>query len=64
MDFEYQYVPDTQDDVDESEGAPILDIPQRKIIAIEHPCVLINLDKGLDTFGMDPDFQKVYTPLF
>ncbi|KAI1205921.1 uncharacterized protein F4807DRAFT_440974 [Annulohypoxylon truncatum] len=59
MELEYQYVADGQYDVDDSEGAPILDVPQRKIVAIEHPCVLINLDKGLDTFGVDPDFQKL-----
>ncbi|KAI1771854.1 hypothetical protein F4818DRAFT_192179 [Hypoxylon cercidicola] len=40
-------------------GAPVFDVPDRKIVAIEHPCVVMNLDKGLSTFGPEPDFQKL-----
>lgn len=50
---------DEVDDADDSAGAPIFEVPPRKIVAIEHPCVILNLDKGLATFGPDPDFQKV-----
>lgn len=51
--------PDTLDDENDQTGAPIFDVPDRKMVAIEHPCVVINLDKGLATFGPEPDFQKV-----
>ncbi len=47
------------DDASDTNGAPILEVPHRKIVAIEHPCVILNLDKGLATFGQEPDFQKV-----
>ncbi|KAI4867715.1 hypothetical protein F4820DRAFT_412535 [Hypoxylon rubiginosum] len=51
--------PDTLDDENDQTGAPIFDVPDRKMVAIEHPCVVINLDKGLATFGPEPDFQKL-----
>ncbi|KAI0376549.1 hypothetical protein F5Y04DRAFT_209826 [Hypomontagnella monticulosa] len=47
---------------DEPLGAPIFEVPQRKIVAIEHPSVIVNLDKGLATFGPEPDFQKLLIP--
>ncbi|KAI1654887.1 hypothetical protein F4813DRAFT_368800 [Daldinia decipiens] len=56
---ESYYVDDEVDDADDSAGAPIFEVPPRKIVAIEHPCVILNLDKGLATFGPDPDFQKL-----
>ncbi|KAI1093982.1 hypothetical protein F5B19DRAFT_97272 [Rostrohypoxylon terebratum] len=59
MDVDYEHTNEDQYENDDLEDAPILDVPQRKIVAIEHPCVVINLDKGLDTFGVDPDFQKL-----
>ncbi|KAI1414310.1 hypothetical protein F5Y13DRAFT_19548 [Hypoxylon sp. FL1857] len=56
---EEPYYHDNLDDVDYPSGAPSFDVPQRKIVAIEHPCVVLNLEKGLATFGPDPDFQKL-----
>ncbi|KAI0834139.1 hypothetical protein F5Y06DRAFT_289951 [Hypoxylon sp. FL0890] len=53
------YYRDDSDDIDYPTGAPSFEVPQRKIVAIEHPCVVLNLDKGLATFGQDPDFQKL-----
>ncbi|KAI1468943.1 RNA polymerase III transcription factor IIIC subunit-domain-containing protein [Daldinia caldariorum] len=50
---------DEVDDADDSGGAPIYEVPPREIIAIEHPSVILNLDKGLATFGSDPNFQKL-----
>ncbi|OTB05213.1 hypothetical protein M426DRAFT_320028 [Hypoxylon sp. CI-4A] len=55
---EYEYQSYTSDDTNESTSAPIFEVPERKIVAIEHPCIVMNLDKGLATFGRDPDFQK------
>ncbi|RYO98275.1 hypothetical protein DL764_007141 [Monosporascus ibericus] len=40
-------------------AAPTLDLPSRKIVAIEHPCIIQNIDKGLDTFGPQPNFRSV-----
>ena len=39
--------------------APVFDLPSRKVVAIEHPCVVLNLDKGLDVFGPSPEFHTV-----
>ncbi|XXH00461.1 hypothetical protein Hte_006806 [Hypoxylon texense] len=51
--------PESLDDDNGQAGAPIFDVSDRKIVAIEHPCVVMNLDKGLATFGPEPDFQKL-----
>ncbi|KAI2609267.1 hypothetical protein GGR54DRAFT_618412 [Hypoxylon sp. NC1633] len=50
---------EVDDDADDPSSAPILEIAQKKILAIEHPCVLLNLDKGLATFGQEPGFHKL-----
>ncbi|KAI0169518.1 hypothetical protein GGR52DRAFT_550383 [Hypoxylon sp. FL1284] len=55
---EYEEMPGLDGDSDQP-AAPIFDVPDRKIIAIEHPCIVMNLDKGLATFGRNPDFQKL-----
>lgn len=39
--------------------APAFKIPSRTIAAVEHPFLIQNLDKGLDTFGPNPQFQSV-----
>ncbi|KAI1334774.1 hypothetical protein F5Y15DRAFT_400313 [Xylariaceae sp. FL0016] len=41
------------------ESAPIFGIQSRKIVAIEHPCIVRNLDNGLKSFGPKPDFHKL-----
>lgn len=46
-------------DPDSSRVAPTFDLSPRKIVAIEHPCVVLNLDKGLDLFGPQPNFHTV-----
>lgn len=51
--------PESPYDDNDQADAPIFEIPDRKIVAIEHPAVVVNLDKGLATFGPDPDFQKL-----
>ncbi|KAI0196734.1 RNA polymerase III transcription factor IIIC subunit-domain-containing protein [Xylaria flabelliformis] len=40
-------------------SAPIFEVPERKIVAIDHPCILLNLDNGLRSFGPKPDFRKL-----
>lgn len=42
-----------------AEVAPTFDLSSRRIVAIEHPCVILNLDKGLDVFGPKPNFESV-----
>ncbi|KAI0456774.1 RNA polymerase III transcription factor IIIC subunit-domain-containing protein [Xylaria acuta] len=39
--------------------APTFEVPERKIIAVDHPCILLNLENGLRSFGPKPDFQKL-----
>lgn len=39
--------------------APAFKIPSRTIAAVEHPFLIQNLDKGLNTFGPNPQFQSV-----
>lgn len=57
---------DDQDDAERAElddeeipQAPSFKIPSRTISAVEHPCIIKNLDKGLETFGPNPQFQSV-----
>lgn len=40
-------------------SAPTFEVPKRKIIAVEHPCIVLNLENGLRSFGPRPDFHKV-----
>ncbi|CAJ2508261.1 Uu.00g094470.m01.CDS01 [Anthostomella pinea] len=42
-----------------STSAPIFEVPERKIVAVEHPCILRNLDNGLNAFGPDPNFRRL-----
>jgi hypothetical protein len=39
--------------------APAFKIPSRTIAAVEHPFLIQDLDKGLGTFGPNPQFQSV-----
>lgn len=39
--------------------APVYEVSQRKVVAIEHPCIIKNLDRGIKSFGPNPKFQKV-----
>ncbi len=39
--------------------APIFKVPSRKIIAVEHPMVVQNIDNGIKTFGNSRPFQRV-----
>jgi hypothetical protein len=40
-------------------SVPTLEVPERKIVAVDHPCMLLNLENGLKSFGPKPEFQKV-----
>jgi len=39
--------------------APVYEVSQRKVVAIEHPCIIKNLDRGIKSFGPNPKFQNV-----
>lgn len=45
--------------VDDAGIAPRLTIPAAKIVAIEHPSPVYNLEAGLQSFGPHPKFDKV-----
>lgn len=40
-------------------AAPYFEAPPQKIVAVEHPFVVKNVDNALKTFGRDPNFQRV-----
>jgi hypothetical protein len=40
-------------------AAPYFEAPQQKIVAVEHPFVIRNVDNGIKSFGRDPNFQRV-----
>ncbi|KAI1180835.1 hypothetical protein F4777DRAFT_527164 [Nemania sp. FL0916] len=40
-------------------SAPVLDVPERKIVAVDHPCILLSLENGLRSFGPEPNFKKL-----
>ncbi|KAK8032432.1 hypothetical protein PG990_002166 [Apiospora arundinis] len=39
--------------------APVYEVSTRKVIAIEHPCIIQNLDRGIKSFGSTPEFHKL-----
>ncbi|KAH8664153.1 RNA polymerase III transcription factor IIIC subunit-domain-containing protein [Xylariales sp. PMI_506] len=40
-------------------AAPYFEAPPRKFVAVEHPCVIYNVDKAIESFGRNPDFQRL-----
>ncbi|KAI9707780.1 MAG: tau 95 subunit of transcription factor TFIIIC [Candelina mexicana] len=48
----------TQSKVHVGTATPWLTIPGRAIVSVEHPCIIKNIDKGLQTMGDDSDIQK------
>ncbi|KAI0969721.1 RNA polymerase III transcription factor IIIC subunit-domain-containing protein [Xylaria arbuscula] len=44
-------------------SAPTFEVPERKIIAVDHPCIVVNLENGLRSFGPKPNFQKLVDDL-
>lgn len=41
------------------QAAPIFNIPSRKLVAVEHPMIIMNLDNGIQTFGSNLPFERV-----
>jgi general transcription factor 3C polypeptide 5 (transcription factor C subunit 1) len=39
--------------------APRYLIPTRRLGALEHPLIVKNVDKAIDTFGVNPSLQAV-----
>ena len=48
---------------EDGETAPTYTIPSRRLGALEHPMIIKNLDKGINTFGQNNAFQAVCLPL-
>ncbi|KAI3334973.1 RNA polymerase III transcription factor IIIC subunit-domain-containing protein [Ustulina deusta] len=44
-------------------SAPTFEVPKRKIVAVDHPCIVLNLENGLRSFGSKPNFQKLVDEL-
>jgi general transcription factor 3C polypeptide 5 (transcription factor C subunit 1) len=44
---------------DEQQQAPWLPIPSRAISAVEHPCIVKNIDKGILSLGGPVKLSKV-----
>ncbi|RKF75272.1 General transcription factor 3C polypeptide 5 [Golovinomyces cichoracearum] len=41
------------------QAAPIFNIPSRKLVAVEHPMIIMNLDNGIQTFGSNLPFERI-----
>lgn len=62
-----QYDQEDEDDQDDELGqdeeetpqAPSFKIPSRTIAAVEHPFLVMDLTKGLETFGPNPQYRSV-----
>lgn len=50
---------DDEYDDDEPREAPTFMIPSRTIAAVEHPFMVVNTDKALETFGVNPQYRSV-----
>lgn len=48
-----------EEEEEEQLQAPAYKIPSRTIAAVEHPFLIMDVDKGLDTFGPNPQYQSV-----
>ncbi|KAI1284671.1 hypothetical protein F5Y07DRAFT_347400 [Xylaria sp. FL0933] len=52
-----------EQDISAPMSAPTFEVPERKIVAIDHPCIVVDLEKGLRSFGPKPNFQKLVDDL-
>lgn len=50
---------DQDDEDEEAPQAPSFMIPSRTISAVEHPFLVMNVDKALDSFGPKPQYDSV-----
>lgn len=47
-----------------SRTAPSYPIPSRRIVTVEHPAIIKNVDKAIDTLRGNTGISKVRIPLF
>lgn len=40
-------------------AAPYFEVPNQKIAALEHPCLVHDVDNAVKSFGLNPNFHKV-----
>ncbi|KAH9901826.1 hypothetical protein F4778DRAFT_127272 [Xylariomycetidae sp. FL2044] len=52
-----------EDESSKSDGAPSLEVPNKKIVAVEHPFVVLDLDKGLNSFGPQVNYRRLVDDL-
>jgi general transcription factor 3C polypeptide 5 (transcription factor C subunit 1) len=43
----------------EDAAAPIFDVPDREVVALEHPMIIQNLENAIKTFGTNRPFLRV-----
>ena len=41
------------------DGLPIYTVPQQRIVSIEHPCIVANLDNALKSLGGEQQLKDV-----
>lgn len=51
--------PESFSSEEEDKSAPTYQIPSTRLAALEHPCVVMDLDNAMKTFGSQPQFQSV-----
>lgn len=39
--------------------APVLEVPDKRVVSVEHPCIVRNLDKALKSMGGEPRMKHV-----
>lgn len=43
----------------EPSTAPIYNVPQERVVSIEHPCIVRNFDNGIKSLGGEPQMKHV-----
>ncbi|KAI0123059.1 putative RNA polymerase III transcription factor subunit [Xylariales sp. AK1849] len=49
-----------RDPTQNPDAAPYFEVPPQKICAIEHPFIVKNVDKAIESFGTDPNFHRLF----
>ena len=55
------YAMDSTDSRSQPETAETLTVPQERIVCVEHPCIVKNIDKGVKSLGGEGQVKNVGT---
>lgn len=50
-------------DEEPEELAPVFEVPDREVVAVEHPMIIHNVDNAIKTFGTNRPFLRVSSSL-